>query len=69
VVDLSGSGTRSGTGGGNTATTVGAGGTTTTSSSGNNSSSYHVSIGASWEPDLFGRIRRTIDNASATERG
>lgn len=66
VVDLSGSGTRSGTGGGNTVTTIGTGGTTTTSSSSNNASSYQVSIGASWEPDLFGRIRRTIDNASAT---
>lgn len=37
------------------------------SSSGDGASStYQVAIGASWEPDLFGRIRQTINNAQAT---
>ncbi len=29
-------------------------------------STYQVAIGGSWEPDLFGRIRQTINNAQAT---
>lgn len=40
-------------------------GNTATGSSGSNSS-YQVNIGASWEIDLFGRIRRTVENAQAT---
>ena len=65
TVDLTGGPTRSGGGGGNTViTTPGAGGSTggvtTTSRSG---TSYRVSLGASWEPDIWGRIRRSIENA------
>jgi NodT family efflux transporter outer membrane factor (OMF) lipoprotein len=68
TVDLSGSATRSGSLGGGTVTTIGGGtGTGTTISSGTSgNSSYRVNIGASWEPDLFGRIRRTVENARAT---
>ncbi len=67
TVNLDASGVRSGSGGGNTVTTIGTGGTgTTTTTSGSSNSNYRVNIGASWEPDLFGRIRRTVDNARAT---
>lgn len=34
-------------------------------SGGSNSSRYQVNIGASWEPDVWGRIRRTIEAAKA----
>jgi NodT family efflux transporter outer membrane factor (OMF) lipoprotein len=30
--------------------------------------SYQVNIGASWEPDVFGRLRLTVDNARAGEQ-
>lgn len=75
AVDLSASGVRSGGGSRNSVTTVGSGsggtsdgsGTGTTVSTGTSSNStYQVTIGASWEPDLFGRIRRTVENAEAT---
>lgn len=62
-----GSGSNTGTG-----TTPGTGtnpgtGTGTTISTGNSgNSTYRVNIGASWEVDLFGRIRRTVENARAT---
>ncbi|MES2972008.1 MAG: TolC family protein [Pseudomonadota bacterium] len=32
------------------------------------SNSYQVSLGASWEPDLFGRLRRGITSATAGEQ-
>ncbi len=55
---------------GGTGTTPGTGtnpGTGTTISTGSTSNStYRVNIGASWEIDLFGRIRRTVENARAT---
>lgn len=76
VVDVSGSGVRSGSGRGNTVTTIGNGvgtgtgsgtGTGTTVSTGSTgNSTYRVNIGATWEPDLFGRVRRTVENARAT---
>lgn len=31
-------------------------------------SSYQVNIGASWEPDLWGRLRRTVETARAGEQ-
>ncbi|HEY1604535.1 MAG TPA: efflux transporter outer membrane subunit [Allosphingosinicella sp.] len=55
-----------GTGTGGTGT--GTGTTVTTTTSGRSSTNYHVDIGASWEPDLFGRIRNTVSNAKATEQ-
>jgi NodT family efflux transporter outer membrane factor (OMF) lipoprotein len=40
-----------------------------TSSSGSRSStSYSATLGASWEPDLFGSIANTVSNAKATEQ-
>lgn len=52
----------SGTGTGGTGTGTG----TTVTTGSRSSSSYRASIGASWEIDVFGRIRRTIENARAT---
>jgi NodT family efflux transporter outer membrane factor (OMF) lipoprotein len=37
-------------------------------SRGRASTNYRVDIGASWEPDLFGRISNTVSNARATEQ-
>jgi NodT family efflux transporter outer membrane factor (OMF) lipoprotein len=59
VVSLDGSGRRAGgesAGAGNSA-----------GGSGNNSAgnTYQASIGASWEPDVWGRLGRTVDSASA----
>ena len=51
--------TRSGTGGRSAANSS----TTTTSSSGNR---YSLGLGASWEPDLWGRIANTVSAATAT---
>lgn len=53
-----GSGTGTGTGTG----------TTTTVTTGRSSTNYRVDIGASWEPDLFGRVANTVSNARATEQ-
>jgi NodT family efflux transporter outer membrane factor (OMF) lipoprotein len=59
-IDLSGSGTRSG--GGGTSSAPGAGGAT----SSGDTKRYSASIGASWEPDVWGRIRASIGNADAS---
>jgi NodT family efflux transporter outer membrane factor (OMF) lipoprotein len=56
TIDLSGSATKSGGGGSS-------GSTSTSTSSGQR---YQASIGASWEPDVWGRIRNTISNAKAS---
>jgi len=56
----SGSGSRGVTIGTNVGTTT----TTTTSpTSGTASTLYQVSLGATWAPDVWGRIRRTVENA------
>jgi NodT family efflux transporter outer membrane factor (OMF) lipoprotein len=40
-----------------------------TSSNGSKSSTnYAVTLGASWEPDLFGQVANTVSNAKATEQ-
>lgn len=56
-----GTGTAPGTG-----TNPGTGTGTTISTGRSGNSTYRVNIGASWEVDLFGRIRRTVENARAT---
>jgi NodT family efflux transporter outer membrane factor (OMF) lipoprotein len=68
TVDLTGSATRSGTGKGSSGTVVtGAGGTTVvTGGGGRSQTSYRASIGASWEPDVWGRIRRGIESAKGS---
>ncbi|HEY5413015.1 MAG TPA: efflux transporter outer membrane subunit [Caulobacteraceae bacterium] len=67
TIGATGSATRSG-GGGNatpiiTGTGTGTGGTTVISS---NRSSYQVGAQASWAPDLWGKIRRTVEGARAS---
>jgi NodT family efflux transporter outer membrane factor (OMF) lipoprotein len=54
TVSLSGGATRSG------------GGTSGTGGDGSASSRYQVGIGASWEPDVWGRLRRGVESASAS---
>lgn len=68
TVGLTGSANASGSGGGGgtTITNSGGGSTTTTSRSGGNSRSFQVGGDASWAPDLWGKIRRTIEGAHAT---
>jgi len=66
TVTLDGGVTRSGggRGGGGTIITQGAGGTGIVSGGGGRSTTnYRVSLGASWEPDVWGRIRRSIESA------
>jgi len=58
---VSGTGNKSGSGGGsfvNGATIVGGGGGTT--------QNYRLQLGTTWEPDLWGKIRRGLENAKAT---
>ena len=57
TIDLSGSATKSG--GGGTRTTTSAGGAT----SAGDTQRYQVGIGASWEPDVWGRIRAGVSGA------
>jgi NodT family efflux transporter outer membrane factor (OMF) lipoprotein len=59
-----GTGTGSGGTGVGTGTGTGTGGTGTSNGSAP-VGSYRLSLGATWAPDLFGRIRRTIENARA----
>ncbi len=70
TVTASGSATRSGAGGrsGGTVTTTSGGQTVTTPSTGAGSyavSSYGASLGASWAPDLWGKIRRQVESDAA----
>lgn len=61
-IDLSTGATRAGSFGNGTTTIIG--GNTVTSGS-NGSRRYSLTIGASWEPDLFGRIRNTVGQQRA----
>jgi len=67
TVTLNGSGTKSGSGGGKGGSVVtGADGTPIiTGASGSSTTSYRANIGASWEPDVWGRIRRGIEAAKS----
>jgi len=69
TVTLNGSATRSGSGGGSSGTVISGagGGTVITGGTGGSrqSTQYRASLGASWEPDVWGRIRRTIENAKS----
>jgi NodT family efflux transporter outer membrane factor (OMF) lipoprotein len=66
-VTLDAGATRSGSGSRGLAvgTSLGGTGTTTTTNAGGAATStlYQVSLGATWEPDVWGRIRRTVENA------
>ncbi|WP_116089631.1 efflux transporter outer membrane subunit [Sphingomonas crusticola] len=63
TVDLSVGATRAGSFGRGTTTIIGGG--TTVNSGNNGSRRYSVSIGASWEPDLWGRIGNTVSQQRA----
>jgi NodT family efflux transporter outer membrane factor (OMF) lipoprotein len=66
TISLSGSGTRSGSGGGGGPIIVNPDGSTSGGGGGASSrSTYRASIGGSWELDVWGRIRRTIEGAKA----
>lgn len=66
AVSLDGSATRSGNGNSSNATSSSSTfGNTSTSSSARSSNSYRVSIGGSWEPDVWGRLRASVNNANA----
>jgi NodT family efflux transporter outer membrane factor (OMF) lipoprotein len=62
TIDLDGSGQRAGGGRGSASTGTG---TSTGTSGGSRGNSYRVDIGASWEIDVWGRIRRTVEAAKA----
>src|SRR5450830_145111 len=61
TVSLTGSGTRSGSGSGS-----GGGGGIEQQSFSNVSNSYRASIGASWEPDVWGKLRAGVTGAEAS---
>jgi len=66
TVNLTGGATRSGNGGGGGAVVVNPDGTTTTSGgSGGSRTNYRVTLGGTWEPDVWGRIRRAVEGARA----
>jgi NodT family efflux transporter outer membrane factor (OMF) lipoprotein len=64
TVTLDAGATRSGSGSRGLAVGTSVGGTTTTTTGGASTSTlYQLSLGATWEPDVWGRIRRTLENA------
>lgn len=62
TVDLTAGATRAGSFGSGTTTIIG-GNTVTTGSNG--SRRYSVTLGATWEPDLWGRVRNTVSQQKA----
>jgi len=68
TVSLNGSASVSGSGGGSGGGGGGGTGTGTVtppSAHGGTTQSYRLELGATWEPDLWGRVRRTIEQAKA----
>jgi NodT family efflux transporter outer membrane factor (OMF) lipoprotein len=61
TVDLSGSGSRSGSRAGTTTTSTG----TVVSTGGGPRNNFQFDIGASWEPDVWGRLSRGVTGAQA----
>ena len=67
TVSLTGSGTRSGGGAGSSGSVIsGGGGTVVSGGGGQTGRQYRASIGGTWEPDIWGGIRRTIEASKAT---
>ncbi len=67
TVSLTGGATRSGNGGGGGTTIVNPDGTTTTTgAAGGSRTTYRASLGGTWEPDVWGRIRRAVEGAKAS---
>jgi outer membrane protein TolC len=64
TVNLNGSGTRSGSGGGGSTTTTASGAVVSTGGSGPRNS-FQLNIGASWEPDVWGRLSGAVTGAQA----
>lgn len=44
------------------------GGATRSGANSGTANAYHVTIGATWEPDVFGRLRLAVDSARASEQ-
>ena len=65
TVDLTGGGTHSGAGAGSRGSAI-ATGSGTVINGAKGTDQYRASIGASWEPDIWGAVRRSIESASAT---
>ncbi|MES2070851.1 MAG: efflux transporter outer membrane subunit [Pseudomonadota bacterium] len=68
VVSLDGGATRSGSGGSSSSGSSGASGSTGTASGSRTSNNYQLSIGGSWEPDVWDKLGRTVNNASASSQ-
>ncbi|MGH8260053.1 MAG: efflux transporter outer membrane subunit, partial [Steroidobacteraceae bacterium] len=69
TVDASATATRIGSGGrSNTFATIGAVGVGTSGGSGGGSMLYQVTGSASWELDVWGKLRRSLENAKASAR-
>ena len=64
TVDLTGSGTHSGGGTNSRGAIVSGGGTVINGKNGTDQ--YRASIGATWEPDIWGAVRRGIESANAS---
>lgn len=69
-LSLSGSATRADNGGSSSRRTITDenGQVTTVAGGGSINNTYRASIGASWEPDVWGRLRRSARNAAASEQ-
>ncbi|MGH6908992.1 MAG: efflux transporter outer membrane subunit, partial [Phenylobacterium sp.] len=68
TINLTGSGSRSGDGGGGGTVIVNPDGSTSGGVVGGRSSArstYRANLGGTWEPDVWGRIRRTVEGAEA----
>jgi NodT family efflux transporter outer membrane factor (OMF) lipoprotein len=66
TLSLDAGATRSGVGGRSGSSTVDSTGTTITTTSSRNATRFSAGLGASWEPDLWGRIANTVSAAMAT---
>ncbi|WP_296950115.1 efflux transporter outer membrane subunit [uncultured Massilia sp.] len=66
AVSLSASGTRSGTRNGGRAATVDPNGNIIGGGGGNVANNYRLSLGGSWEPDVWGRLRAGVTAAGAS---
>jgi NodT family efflux transporter outer membrane factor (OMF) lipoprotein len=66
TLSLDAGATRSGVGGRSGSSTVDSTGTTITTTSSRNATRFSAGLGASWEPDLWGRIANTVSAAKAT---
>jgi NodT family efflux transporter outer membrane factor (OMF) lipoprotein len=65
TIDLTGNATKSGGGGGSGGATVVTGSGTVIGGGSRSSTQYRVTADATWAPDIWGRIRRTIEGAKS----